>query len=117
VLPRETRPRECVAALPDNGTIAFQSSDYVSALRSTETVKQRWVDPALYFGFVFVLTAPFLVASTYLAPLAPGLPASAVAVVCPTLAALIVIRLFEGREAQRRLIGCSRLPANKSEWH
>jgi len=80
-------------------------------------MKHRWAYPALYFGFVFVLTAPFLVASAYLAPLAPGLPASAVAVVCPTLAALIITRVFEAPEAQRRLIGCSRLPANKREWY
>jgi len=37
--------------------------------------KHRWVYPALYFGFVFVLTAPFLVAGNCLPPLATGLPA------------------------------------------
>ena len=80
-------------------------------------MKHRWVYSALYFGFVFVLTAPFLVAGSYLPPLAAGLPASALAVVCPTLAALLVTRCFEGHEGQRRLIGCTRLPASKREWH
>jgi len=80
-------------------------------------MKHRWVYLALYFGFVFVLTAPFLVAGSYLPPLAAGLPASALAVVCPTLAALIVTRCFEGRESQRGLLGCTRLPGNKREWY
>jgi len=80
-------------------------------------MKHGWVYPALYFGLVFVLTAPFLVAGSYLPPLAAGIPASALAVICPTIAALIVTRFFEGHEGQRRLIGCTRLPANKSEWY
>ena len=87
------------------------------ALRSIQTVKHPWVYPALYFGFVFVLTTPFLMAGSYLPPLAAGLPASSLAVVCPTLAALIVTRCFEGREGQRGLIGSTRLPANKREWY
>ena len=87
------------------------------ASRSRETVKRRWGYPALYFGFVFVLTTPFLVAGMYLPPLAAGLPASALAVVCPTLAALIVTRCFEGREGQRPLLGSTRIPANKREWY
>ncbi len=63
--------------------------------------RPQWIDPVLYFATLIALTAPFLLVSTHLPLLAAGLPASAFAVVCPTVAALLVSRLRHGSQAVR----------------
>ena len=78
-------------------------------------LKRQWTDPLLYFAILIALTVPFLLVSTHLPLLAPGLPASAFAVVCPTIAALLVSRLRHGSQAVRELLGRTRVPANPSE--
>src|SRR3569833_522886 len=78
-------------------------------------IKHQWTDPVLYFATLIALTVPFLLLSTRLPLLAPGLPASAFAVVCPTVAALLVSRLRHGAQAVRDLLASTRAPANSRE--
>jgi len=80
------------------------------------SIKQQWTDPLLYLATLIALTVPFILANTHLPLLAPGLPASALAVICPTIAALLVSRLRHGPQPVRDLLARTRMPANSSEW-
>lgn len=89
--------------------------DLMDGFGTMSDFKRQWTDPVLYFATLIALTVPFLMVSTQLPLLAPGLPAAALAVVCPAIAALLVSRLRHGSQAVHNLLGRTRMPANSSQ--
>jgi len=63
--------------------------------------------PFVYFALVCALTVPFWIAGANGAELMPGLPVSAFAVVCPTLAASILVFSHGGTKAVKDLLARS----------
>lgn len=73
--------------------------------------------PFVFFGLVFVLAIPFYVLGTFVErSLMPGLPIAALAVVCPALAAIILVHRAEAWAGVTSLLKRGLRPIRPAAW-